>query len=144
MTEIRFYHLTRQSLDQALPALLEKTLSRGWKAVIQLPEQERLSSLDGWLWTYRDDSFIPHGNDNGAEQPVYLTLADDRPNGAEVLFLCDGLTDTTHDYQLICLIFSGADETAVTNARAAWARYKDAGHALTYWQQGENGWEKKA
>lgn len=148
MTEIRFYQLTQQSLDQALPGLLERTLGRGWKAVVQVPDAERMDALDSWLWSYRDDSFLPHGTaatGSPAEQPVFLTTDDVRPNEAEVLFLCDGLTETAHAYQLICLIFSGADASALANARAAWTRYKEAGHELTYWQQGDTGgWEKKA
>ena len=34
MTEVRFYHLQRKTLEQALPQLLEKTLERGWRAVV--------------------------------------------------------------------------------------------------------------
>ena len=33
--EVWFYHLERTSLDQALPELLEKTLARGWKALVR-------------------------------------------------------------------------------------------------------------
>ena len=60
MTEVWFYHLERTGLEQALPELLEKTLQRGWKALVRAPEAERLEHLDSWLWTYRDESFLPH------------------------------------------------------------------------------------
>ena len=146
-TEVRFYHLTRQSLEQALPALLEKTLERGWRAILRGPDAERLSALDNWLWTYSDNGFLPHaiqGDGPDAEQPLLLTTEDVNPNGANVLFLLDGLTESAHAYDLICLVFSGGDEAAVNAARAAWAKYKDAGASLTYWQQGDRGWEKKA
>src|SRR5690349_11599483 len=35
MTDILFYHLERQPLDRVLPQLLERTLERGWRAVIE-------------------------------------------------------------------------------------------------------------
>ena len=66
MAEVWFYHLERTALDQALPELLEKTLAKKWKAVVRATSRERVEHLDGWLWTWRDYSFLPHGTD---EQP---------------------------------------------------------------------------
>ena len=148
MTDIRFYHLTRKTLEQALPELLEKTLERGWRAVVMAGSNERVEALTQHLWTYRPDSFLPHGNakDGNTEmQPVWLTMADERPNGADVLFLTDGAQTTRADeYTRVCEIFDGNDESAVTAARARWKVYKAAGHDVSYWQQGERGWTKEA
>jgi DNA polymerase-3 subunit chi len=144
MTEIRFYHLTRKTLEQALPELLEKTLARGWRAVVMAGSPERVEALTQHLWTYRPDSFIPHGNakDGNAElQPVWLTPADERPNEAEVLFLTDGAeSQRVADYQRVCEIFRGDDDGAVAAARQRWGAYKAAGHDISYWQQGDKGW----
>ena len=142
--KVDFYQLAGIPVEQVISSLAEKVLALDERLLIVADDEAALARLDRVLWDQGPDSFLPHGLDNGAAQPVFLTLDDERPNAAEVLFLCDGLTETAHDYELICLIFSGADENATTNARAAWTRYKDAGHALTYWQQGERGWEKKA
>ena len=91
--EVWFYHLERTGLDQALPELLEKTLQRGWKAVVRTPQPERVEHLDGWLWSYREDSFLPHApadEPGAARQPVLLTTGAENPNGADALFLVDG------------------------------------------------------
>jgi DNA polymerase-3 subunit chi len=148
MAEIRFYHLTRKTLEQALPELLEKTLERGWKAVVMAGSPERIEALTQHLWTYRPDSFIPHGNakDGNAElQPVWLTPADERPNEAEVLFLTDGAASARlKDYQRVCEVFRGDDDAAVAAARQRWGAYKSAGHDLSYWQQGDKGWVNQA
>jgi DNA polymerase III subunit chi len=149
MTEVLFYHLSRQPLDKVLPGLLERTLERGWRAVVQAGSGERVDALDALLWTYADDSFLPHGTarDGMAEQqPVFLTVRDDNPNGATVRFLVDGAQapDLT-GYIRAVYIFDGRDEDALVQARGEWKRIKAAGHAVTYWQQNENGrWEKKA
>ena len=149
MAELLFYHLTRRRLEQVLPELLEKTLQRGWKAVVKGGSEERIQQLNGDLWTYGRASFLPHGlkADGFADrQPVYLTTEDERPNNADVLFLVDGAdTGDVSAYARVCDLFDGNDEDAVQAARARWKRAKDAGHTLTYWQQSETGgWVKKA
>jgi len=148
MTEIRFYHLTHKTLEQALPELLEKTLARGWRAVVMAGSPERVEALTQHLWTYDDKSFLPHGNakdGHAALQPVWLTDTDERPNNADVLFLTDGAhSSVLTDYQRVCDIFDGNDETALAAARERWSDYKSAGHDVTYWQQGDRGWTQLA
>jgi len=143
MTEVRFYHLTRTTLETALPQMLEKTLERDQRAVVMAGSEERLEALNAWLWTYQDRSFLPHGSKRdgfAADQPVWLTTQDENPNGAQVLFLTDGATsEALGDYTLCAMLFDGKDEAAVTGARAEWSRLKKAGHQLTYWQQDERG-----
>ena len=150
MTEIWFYHLQRQPLEAVLPTLLERSLERGWRAVVRATSDERLSALDDHLWTFSDESFLPHGTDREpdvAAQPVVLTLGDRNPNGAAVLFLVEGapVPEDATTYQRLMLLFDGNDEDALAAARAQWKSVKAAGHDATYWQQDPRGrWEKKA
>lgn len=149
MSEIRFYHLQRLPLEQALPQILEKVLERGWRAVVMAGSPERVEALNRHLWIYRNDSFLPHGSvQDGfpAQQPIWLTVEDENPNAATVLLLTDGATSTRIDrYDLVCELFDGHEPEAVTAARSRWRGYKEAGHSLTYFQQDEGGrWEKKA
>jgi DNA polymerase-3 subunit chi len=149
MTEVWFYHLESKTLDQVLPDLLERTLSRGWRAVVRAGSPERVTALDSHLWTYRDDSFLPHGTaaeGNEDIQPIFLTSGIERPNQASVLFLVDGAgLDGAGDYDRCVDIFDGRDEGAVAAARDRWRQAKSFGFAVTYWQQNEEGrWEKKA
>jgi len=147
--EVWFYHLERTSLDQALPELLEKTLARDWRALVRSPSAERIEHLDGWLWSYRDDSFLPHGTraePMAERQPVLITSDADNPNGADVLFLIDGAeAGDISPYRRCILLFDGRDEAAVTEARRRWSAFKAAGHAVSYWRQGEaSGWRQEA
>jgi DNA polymerase-3 subunit chi len=149
MTEVLFYHLDRQPLERVLPELLEKCLDRGWRTVVQVASDERLEALDAHLWTYRDESFLPHGTrkeGSGEAQPVWLTMDADNPNAATVRFLADGaeLLDLA-GYQRVVMLFDGNDPEAVAKARESWRAIKADGHEVTYWQQSERGrWEKKA
>ncbi len=150
MTEIRFYHLTRRSLEDVLPVMLERTLVRDSKrAVVMVGSAERVEHLNAHLWTYNDRSFLPHGSrtDGAAElQPIWLTDSDENPNAARVLFLADGAASEAVDqYDLVCMLFDGRDPDAVTRAREQWRAYQGGDHDLTYWQQTDNGgWEQKA
>ncbi|HEY2134626.1 MAG TPA: DNA polymerase III subunit chi [Xanthobacteraceae bacterium] len=150
MTEVLFYHLQGQPLERVLPNLLERSLERGWRVVVQSSSEERVEALDAQLWTFRDDSFLPHGTHReatAAEQSILLTVKEDNPNGAGVRFLIDGapLPSDAGTYQRIVLIFDGGDDDAVAVARTRWAAVKAEGFEATYWQADDNGrWIKKA
>jgi DNA polymerase-3 subunit chi len=150
MTEILFYHLQRQPLERVLPQLLERSVERGWKVVVQAASDERVDALDAHLWTYRDDNFLAHGTAREADlaaQPILLTTADHNPNGATVRFLIDGVAmpADAETYDRIVLLFDGEDEDAVAAARTRWNEAKAQGFAVTYWQPDEQGrWVKRA
>jgi DNA polymerase III subunit chi len=149
VTEILFYHLHRQPLERVLPTLLERSLERGWRVVVQASSEERIEALDAHLWTFRDDSFLPHSTWREAEareQPVLLTVNDDNPNGAVVRFLIDGapVPADAGAYQRIVLIFDGEDPDAVAAARQHWGEAKANGLEVTYWQVDEQGrWQRQ-
>lgn len=92
MAEILFYHLESQPLERVLPVLLEKSLERGWNVVVEIASEERAALLDDMLWTYRDDSFLPHalaGGDTDHLQRILITTRPHNPNKAEVRFFVD-------------------------------------------------------
>jgi len=150
MTEILFYHLKGQTPEQVLPALLQKSLERGWRVVVQASSDERVEALDAHLWTWREDAFLPHGtwrDAEAAEQPIVLTVNDENPNRATVRFLVDGATMASDagGYERIVLLFNGDDPDAVDTARARWSEAKAAGAEVTYWQADEQGrWRQQA
>ena len=149
MTEVLFYHLQNMSLESVLPPLLEKSLERGWRAVVQSTSPERADALDAHLWTYRDDSFLPHATwrvADAAEQPIVLAIEEDNPNGAQVRFLVDNaaLPADCGNYQRMVLVFNGDDDEALAAARATWADCKARGFEVTYWQADERGrWQRR-
>lgn len=149
MTEMLFYHLKGQTPEQVLPPLLQKSLERGWRVVVQASSDERVEALDAHLWTWRDDAFLPHGTWRDAEaaaQPIVLTVSDDNPNGAAVRFLVDGATmpGDSGAYDRIVVLFNGEDPDAVDAARERWTKAKAEGIEVTYWQADEQGrWRRQ-
>jgi DNA polymerase-3 subunit chi len=149
MTEIRFYHLRTRTLEQALPEILTKAMGQGRRVVVRTPDMATAERLSDHLWTWKPDSFLPHGmrgDDFADRQPVWLTNIEENPNSADVLVLTGGAqTETTASYALCCEMLDGADENAVTAARQRWKTYGEQGFSVTYWQQNEKGgWEQKA
>ncbi|GGD14619.1 DNA polymerase III subunit chi [Aureimonas glaciei] len=150
MAEVLFYHLTESRLEEALPDLLEKSLARGWRVVVQAVTPERRDALDHHLWTFREESFLPHGTDadsSGALQPILLTIDPAQAgNDPQVRFMVEGAVPASLEpYVRGVYLFDGHDTEQLAGARARWTSEKAAGHAVTYWQQSEDRrWVKKA
>ncbi|MEQ1889424.1 MAG: DNA polymerase III subunit chi [Alphaproteobacteria bacterium] len=152
MTEVWFYHLQRRPLEAVLPVLLERCMERGWRSLILAGSKERADALDDHLWSYRDDSFLPHGfisDAQAAHHPILLAVAPDEsgkpPNGANVLFLVDGAaSEHMAGYDRSVDLFDGNDAAATEAARDRYRQARAAGFDVTYWQQDANGaWEKR-
>lgn len=161
-TEYLFYHTEQKPVAQVLPQLLEKTLERGWRALVRASSAEFLDAIDSALWTYREDSFLPHGTgrDGFAEyQPIFLALGLDEdagaaadisaganPNGAEVLFLLETASGTDGTaFKRVVRLFDDANEAAKAKARAEWKALKERGFSGTYWRQDLTGkWVRSA
>jgi DNA polymerase-3 subunit chi len=148
LSEVGFYHLQTTPLERALPKLLERSLAGGFRVLVVAGSAERVAHLDALLWTYDEASFLPHGSRRDGQperQPILLSETEDNANAADLLVLTDGAASTRlADYRRCLDIFDGGDEAAVAAARERWQAAKAAGHALTYWQQTETGWTKKA
>jgi len=152
MTETLFYHLERRSLEDILPGLVEKSLQRGWRAAIKTDSSERSDALDTLLWTYDEQSFLPHaqaGDGEASEQPVLISVEEGNPNLAQIVFYVGGAMpsdwESFQDMARVVLLFDGRDETALAGARAAWKDAKASGHDVTYWKETPNGkFEKQA
>ncbi|HPF77778.1 MAG TPA: DNA polymerase III subunit chi [Alphaproteobacteria bacterium] len=149
MADIRFYHMQKQNLDQALPLILEKAYQADHKVVVRMENAKEVERMNALLWTYKPDVFLPHGSKkegHAALQPIWLTDKEENPNNANVLVLTQGVQAEQIDgFSLCCEMLDGHNEGAVSAARKRWKAYQEAGHDVTYWHQSETGkWEKKA
>jgi DNA polymerase-3 subunit chi len=148
VTETLFYHLERRSLEDVLPGLVGKSLERGWRAVIKTDSSERSDALDNLLWTFDDQSFLAHaqsGDGDPARQPVLITVEDENPNAAQILFCVGGAQPS--DWKQaglsaltrVVMLFDGRDTAMLERARGAWKSARDAGHDVTYWKESTSG-----
>ncbi len=145
MIRVDFYHLQKTSLEQVLPKLCEKAYATGKRIKILLGNDERVEFINALLWTYAEDSFLPHGSKKDGfvgNQPIFISACEDNENNAQLLILADGAMpdiDILSRYERILNIFDGNDETALNNARTYWKQIKSLNGELHYWQQNERG-----
>jgi len=143
-----FYHLESSTVEGVLPGLLEKTRQKGWRALVKLP-QEKLKEMDDYLWTYKDDSFLPHGRDDeplSDRQPICLTSSAEQSGGAACVILLDQSDIAMEDAVVRCIILiDGQKSENVSHERLRWKRLKGEGAKMSYWQQNDRGeWTKMA
>ncbi len=145
-----FYHLSGSSVEASLPQICERGLARGWRAILRAGSAATLERLDAHLWSYRSESFLPHGTaamGHAAAQPVYLTLGRENPNGAQLLLLVEGAgveAAESYGFARTCRFFDGDDAPALEAARAEWRAVCAAGIAARYWAQEDGRWVQKA
>jgi DNA polymerase-3 subunit chi len=145
VAETLFYHLERRALDDVLPGLVQKSLERGWRALICADSAERAEAIDTLLWTFDDQSFLPHahrGDGDTARQPVLVGMETGNDNGAQIMFCVGSVApdwNAVAALSRIVLMFDGRDEAALASARAAWKDAKAAGHDVTYWKETPSG-----
>jgi DNA polymerase III subunit chi len=147
VSEFRFHHLERSRVDQALPHLLERAYDAGRRVIVRAPSEEMVAALNDRLWTYDDASFLPHGAAGDGEStshPIFLTARAENPNNAKMLVLLSGAEASREDdaFEEVVFLFDGRDAGAVAEARALWKVLRDEGQTLSYWREGDNGWER--
>jgi DNA polymerase-3 subunit chi len=112
---------------------------------VQTRDAAAREALNERLWTFREDSFLPHGgpgDGDPAGQPIFLTEADDNPNGATLRVLlnpADAPRFAGAEIAEIVVMFEARDEEALGAARVAWKTLLGVGAALSYWREGDEG-----
>ena len=142
--EVSFYQLLKTPLEKALPKLIEKIYESGFRALIVCDSSERIQMLNSLLWTFSQSAFIPHGYEgNPTQHPIWLSTDLANANSANLLVVTNGSYLENTDYEKILDIFDGNDEESLKESRLRYQKYKEQGHTLAFWRQGETGsWEK--
>ncbi|HEY5739342.1 MAG TPA: DNA polymerase III subunit chi [Gammaproteobacteria bacterium] len=134
MTRIDFYELqpNRHRLDQIVCQLCQKAYDHGQLTLVLTSDPEQSRHLDEKLWTYRDDSFLPHDIDepDGLVTPV---LINDRPEPRGHRQLLINLAAEVPDFfaQFDRVIELVTDDNR-QSARGHYSYYKERGYPLEH------------
>jgi DNA polymerase-3 subunit chi len=145
--KVDFYHLTRSPLDRVLPVIAQRLLDEDGRLLIVAEDEGARAKLDGLLWSYSAESFLPHaqaGAGDDSLQPVLIAETPEAGNGARNIALADGVwRDEALQFDRAFHFF---DEDRIVEARAAWKGLADReGIERRYWKQNEAGrWEQAA
>ncbi|TRD22995.1 DNA polymerase III subunit chi [Palleronia caenipelagi] len=150
MGAVYFYHLTRRPLEAALPQLLARSLEQEWTVLVRGRNPRRLEQLDEQLWTFAEESFLPHGLSDGAEDPrhpILLTAGTLALGGRDCLMAIEGAEVDPAEVgtaKRVCILFDGTDPAALERARDQWRGLTKEGLEAQYWSEESGRWEKKA
>jgi DNA polymerase III subunit chi len=135
--KIDFYHLARSPLERVLPSICEKVLHSGERLLI-VAGPDLLERIDEQLWTFSPDSFLPHGRDDPASQPILLSEAPEAGNGASNIALADGeWRDEALGFGRAFYLF---DDSRRDQARETWRVLKGRAEVEPrYWKQDDHG-----
>lgn len=146
--EYWFYHLQQSALEAVLPGILEKTLAKNWRTLIKVgpcngSAEAEMLRLDKFLWTYKQDAFLPHGRDDepmADAHPILLSCVCERVENVDAVILVSGaeMQDVTAATRCITIL-DGRNNEDKAVARKRWKLVKDAGNETAYWQQNDHG-----
>lgn len=129
MTQIDFYILEEPQFKDSLAfacRLAEKAYQQGHQITIECADD--VANLDMWLWTFNDESFLPHGPDHHHSNRIVVSRL--HQQGAP-LFLKLTLSpiDAAESWQRVLQIVP-KDPSLRNSARQLYRHYQSQGHTL--------------
>ena len=134
MTRIDFYQLNpqRHRYDQVVCQLCQKAYDNNQMTLLLTENPQQSQHLDQMLWTFRDDSFLPHDSTEieGLKIPILIQDQPDRRGDRQLLI---NLSATVPSYfaqfeRVIELV----TEDNKAQAREHYSYYKERGYPLNH------------
>lgn len=140
--QVDFYQLSRDPVDQVLPAIAGRILALGARLLVVADEPKQLDRISTGLWAGPPDSFLAHGwaGEGGeAHQPILLGATCDPLNGARHIALADGFwREEALGFERAFYFF---DAETIDGARASWRTLaKREGVEPRFWRQEGRKW----
>jgi DNA polymerase-3 subunit chi len=134
MTRIDFYQLAPQqhNQDRVVCQLCQKAYEGNHYTLLLTQSAEQTAHLDRQLWTYSDDSFVPHDSEESADFKTPILIQDQpEPKGDRQLLI--NLSNSIPGYfaqfeRIIELV----TEHNKQQAREHYSFYKERGYPLNH------------
>tara|TARA_B100000282_G_scaffold56466_1_gene37172 strand:- start:1506 stop:1952 length:447 start_codon:yes stop_codon:yes gene_type:complete len=148
MSEVFFYHLTKTTLEIALPKILERALSEKWSIEIRTSANTNLDEISNAIWRGPEESFLPHcleDHEDLQDYPIVLCKSPlkDWRDCLIVVGQADLKENEVKNYKRICLIFDAKIEVELSKARKSWKKLSEEGINTAYWAEDKGRWVKK-
>lgn len=148
MSEVFFYHLTKTTLEIALPKILERALSEKWSIEIRTSANTNLDEISNAIWRGPEESFLPHcleDHEDLQDYPIVLCKSPlkDWRDCLIVVDQADLKENEVKNYKRICLIFDAKIEAELSKARKSWKKLSEEGINTAYWAEDKGRWVKK-
>ena len=148
MSEVFFYHLTKTTLEIALPKILERALSEKWSIEIRTSANTNLDEISNAIWRGPEESFLPHcleDHEDSQDYPIVLCKSPlkDWRDCLIVVDQADLKENEVKNYKRVCLIFDAKIEVELSKARKSWKKLSEEGIKTIYWSEDKGRWVKK-
>ncbi len=125
---VDFYVLGERPVDPVLCRLTEKAWRAGHTVFILAQSERHAHHLDSLLWSWRQESFLPHELDGpDAESPVRIGWASEPHEATQVLINLTSEAPPFHArFERVAELVAG-DEAQRALARERYRYYRDSG-----------------
>ncbi len=134
-TKIIFIDTEKYGKDKSLALATEKFYNLGEKILILTSSKERGEFLDDFLWTFKQQSFLPHtfSEEIVKDEPIVITIAEKNLNGANVLILDAPVsTDFMKEFSYVVDFADRTTSSSLQESRKRFKKYKDTGLHVSY------------
>ncbi|MFV8782201.1 DNA polymerase III subunit chi [Microbulbifer sp. SA54] len=134
MTRIDFYVLPSENpgeIDLFACRLAEKAFRSGLRVLIAVDDSERAQKLDELLWTFREDSFLPHALQNADQQAAIEINSGEDPGMHHGLLinLCADIPAWFSRFDRLAEIVCQHPESLALS-RTRYSHFRDRGYPL--------------
>lgn len=135
MTDVDFYILSAQHPEERMSfacRLAEKAYRSQCNVCIHVDSPSAAETLDEYLWSYREESFLPHAQvDKGDEEtPVLISYGSQEPPCYDVLInLADEIPSGFTRYKRVLEVVIQQDDV-LASTRKHYRYYKDRGYPM--------------
>ena len=141
-----FYNVSHRDVVADIAWLAENIFKKNNRIVIFCTDQETTEVVDDFLWSTRDDSFIPHSKKKDGKDtfdPILVTADLDGSYEHNVLLALNGVLIKEKDWQRFAKIYYFFDDQDIKekeNARSMWKNFSSLNIDCKYWINEKNKW----
>ena len=141
-----FYNVSHRDVVADIAWLAENIFKKNNRIVIFCTDQETTEVVDDFLWSTRDDSFIPHSKKKDGKDtfdPILVTADLDGSYEHNVLLALNGVLIKEKDWQRFAKIYYFFDDQDIKekeNARSMWKSFSFLNIDCKYWINEKNKW----
>ena len=128
MQNVHFYVIKSGHRERIVCQITEKAVAQGHRVHIRVADMEAANSLDTQMWTFRDQSFLPHSVGQSPSPHVRVTIHDEwLPQERDVLInLAQDIAEEYESFARIAEVVGPDDETK-SHGRARVRQYREHG-----------------
>ena len=141
-----FYNSSHRNVVADISFLIEKLFKEKNRILVCCKDQETVEVIDAFLWTYKEDEFIPHSiatKEKNSIYPILITTDIHEDYDHNVLLASSGVLIKETDWRKFAkayYFFDDQENKEKENAREMWKNFSALNIVCKYWVNTANKW----